>query len=1156
MNMPRKVTLARNRVERTRPATCRGTGPQQAIWNRPVVATMIMFVFAAELALTSEAFSYTKSVITPHREQQEWNWCGPACAQMILECDTIVSAPGRTGADYPGGTIGQIQQILWNFIQAHKTASWHTDPDGLEAALDHYDTTGLYVQYAENDAAWSCKKLAWTIEHYDVPPAILVSGGYHWNVVYRLDTSTVPTLTDAYSINGFNCLDPGCATGSLGADTYRTYDAFICHFNPVSAALTGPWDDLRVSVCDPDIVTPDLIVGPPLQPGDVISADAAVAAAQTAIQEHGLQQLPGFAEALDGAELAQPVLVNWPSCDVGPCYCIPVTRLGGERGWLLTAVVTVHGATGQLMEATYSAEPFAPELDLFYDELTYPFTTRESSACAGFATPAPSILSPPGREPIKINFQPEDAVVPYGCLPDFGHPFADRGNGYSYGWNAPNYETRDRDAHSDQRYDTLNHMQRPSNPHGIWQIALPNGSYDVLVLCGDPSYSDQTNHLHINCQPLRDPDEWPGGDNTGSDFDVFELRAQVTEGLLSIEPGADANNAKICFVKITPAAPGPVTYPQELIGVDVGGPEPMGSVELCPLELCQWAITAGGADIWGTTDQFYYAQAQDANTGGPLRILGDFTAVVRVKGMEPAGTVDGWAKAGIMVRESLDPASAHTMVVRTPGNGVALQGRDTIREESWHEPLGSNYGPGDAVWLRLDRVGRTFTASYFVGGSTPPILWTGATSHDSLLSDDVLIGLATTSHEQGVPVTAEYADFSIGPVMAGGGGGTPKWGTWTSLDTPLPPGPGAPTWNGAEAIAVGRRKDRLELFAVGTDGNLWYRAQAQANSSNWAAWKRIGQPSAAGLRPALEAVRRTDGELDVFALAFDNTVRRARLNSSLSWAWDSLGKPSVSSGTRNVATMAVGQYEDGRLVVFAIDQEGHALWYRKQLWANGPWAAGWTGLGKPAGIDLLTVAVGRNEDGRLEVFAGGGKRQQGEFAFSDGKIWWRWENKAGGSWNVWTEMGKKLPAMKFAPDPVVGQNKDGRMEIFTVGNSGTLWRRSQVLASGGWSIWKSESPPSGWQLLTPLAVGSHADGRLELVTLGITGTGPSSTIHPWHRWHIWPNGAAWSNWSKLGSLKASESLETMVVGENNNGLLEVFGIVSEDRTVRHIRQQQ
>ena len=206
-------------------------------------------------------------------------------------------------------------------------------------------------------------------------------------------------------------------------------------------------------------------------------------------------------------------------------------------------------------------------------------------------------------------------------------------------------------------------------------------------------------------------------------------------------------------------------HPEQIVGVNIGDALPLGSMVLCEPPECPeqcGLVTAGGADIWDSADQFYYAYADMDGLPG-----GDFTAVVRVLSMGAPGRHE-WAKAGIMVRQTLDPGSPHAMVVRSPANGIALQGRDVPGGESWHVPVGDGYGPDDAVWVRLDRVGSTVTGSYAIGGDTVPTAWLASASHELAVPRDRLpwtLGLATTSHEQGVPITAAYWDFCVGPPL-------------------------------------------------------------------------------------------------------------------------------------------------------------------------------------------------------------------------------------------------------------------------------------------------------------------------------------------------------------------------------------------------------
>ena len=144
---------------------------------------------------------------------------------------------------------------------------------------------------------------------------------------------------------------------------------------------------------------------------------------------------------------------------------------------------------------------------------------------------------------IKINFQPTSSSVPAGYLVDDGSVYASRGNGETYGWSSNNTdETRDRGDNSDQRYDTLCHLDGRS-----WEIDLDNGIYGVDLVCGDPSHTDQINHLLLEGTLVSDPD---GGDN----YDEYlGLSVTITDGKLTIVEDGSADNAKLCFIEISSA---------------------------------------------------------------------------------------------------------------------------------------------------------------------------------------------------------------------------------------------------------------------------------------------------------------------------------------------------------------------------------------------------------------------------------------------------------------------------------------------------------------------------------------------------------------------------------------------------------------------------
>src|ERR1700732_1952053 len=90
-------------------------------------------------------------------------------------------------------------------------------------------------------------------------------------------------------------------------------------------------------------------------------------------------------------------------------------------------------------------------------------------------------------------------------------------------------------------------------------------------------------------------------------------------------------------------------------------------------------------------------------------------------------------------------------------------------------------------------------------------------------------------------------------------------------------------------------------------------------------------------------------------------------------------------------------------------------------------------------------AVGRNADGRLEVFAEGPGTSGPELAHV-------WQDPASATgWSGWGSLG--APAAPFLWSPGVGSNVDGRLEAFA---------RVGLMSSGGlWHIWQS-APNNGW----------------------------------------------------------------------------------------------
>jgi N-acetylneuraminic acid mutarotase len=147
---------------------------------------------------------------------------------------------------------------------------------------------------------------------------------------------------------------------------------------------------------------------------------------------------------------------------------------------------------------------------------------------------------------VSVNFGPLGSETPAGMVGDSGSVFADRGNGYSYGWNADNSaSTRERNSalSLDQRYDTLIHLQKGGE--FSWEMSLENGDYKVRVVAGDAGYTDSV--YKINVEGVLTVDGTPTSSNRWVEGTQV---VTVTDGKLTISNAAGSFNNRICFVEI------------------------------------------------------------------------------------------------------------------------------------------------------------------------------------------------------------------------------------------------------------------------------------------------------------------------------------------------------------------------------------------------------------------------------------------------------------------------------------------------------------------------------------------------------------------------------------------------------------------------------
>src|SRR6185437_7778680 len=96
----------------------------------------------------------------------------------------------------------------------------------------------------------------------------------------------------------------------------------------------------------------------------------------------------------------------------------------------------------------------------------------------------------------------------------------------------------------------------------------------------------------------------------------------------------------------------------------------------------RFTVPGAGHDIWDPADAFHFVYQPITS--------GVVTLTARVLSVS---NTSSWAKAGVMIRATLDADSAHAMVVVTPGNGVAFQHRPAKGAPSVHVPFATPAQP-------------------------------------------------------------------------------------------------------------------------------------------------------------------------------------------------------------------------------------------------------------------------------------------------------------------------------------------------------------------------------------------------------------------------------------------------------------------------------
>jgi glucose/arabinose dehydrogenase/PKD repeat protein len=234
-----------------------------------------------------------------------------------------------------------------------------------------------------------------------------------------------------------------------------------------------------------------------------------------------------------------------------------------------------------------------------------------------------------------------------------------------------------------------------------------------------------------------------------------------------------------------------------------------------------FTVAGSGDDIWGNVDEFrftYWAHPGD----------GLISAHVASQGNTQPG-----AKAGVMIRETVDPGSRYAMACVTP-TGLLFQYRTTPGGSSGFNLI---YDLSAPYWVKLVRSGNRFTGYSSPDGAS----WSPMGTATVAMATATLGGMAVSSHNDGLLSTVlfDHVVGIVGPVTVANGALPSPWQSgdvgWVTL-------PGGATYAssvfnvGGSGEGIGNANDAFFFVRRPwtSDVEIIARLASLQNSAPWA----------------------------------------------------------------------------------------------------------------------------------------------------------------------------------------------------------------------------------------------------------------------------------------------------------------------------------
>lgn len=281
---------------------------------------------------------------------------------------------------------------------------------------------------------------------------------------------------------------------------------------------------------------------------------------------------------------------------------------------------------------------------------------------------------------------------------------------------------------------------------GTLQAQLNSTSGTQVTVLGTSGFSDVVN-LSTSTLPNGVSASFNNNSVTGSGGATltFSISSSASPGSYSVTvTGSDSNTSvtQTAAISLIILPSGTLTsggLPSGWTNQDIGQP---GAAGQSAFSNGLFQVQGSGSDIWSIPDQFQYAFTA---------LEGDGTVVARLLNAQVSASN---SKPGIMIRNTLDPASAHVFLEAEGGANARFISRTSDGGDTSEIGTVSGSLP---QWFKLVRQSNTFTAY----SSPDGVNWTQVGTVTASMGTNVFAGLAVSAADDGSLTTADFDNVTI-----------------------------------------------------------------------------------------------------------------------------------------------------------------------------------------------------------------------------------------------------------------------------------------------------------------------------------------------------------------------------------------------------------